>query len=72
MTSILGSTRCVNDRIAFEYPQPTIRADSGKEVRCPTSGCGRLICKLGMKSGWIEFRCPRCKALFKIVVVEGK
>jgi len=72
MTSILGSTRAVKETWSSDFPGQTIQASTGKEVRCPTFRCGRLICKVGIASGWIEFRCSRCKALYKIVLVNEK
>jgi len=71
--SILGSTRRpVKHTWTSDFTGQTIRAEDGKEVRCPTVGCGRLICKMQMTAGWIEFRCSRCKTLHKIVLVNGR
>lgn len=74
--SILGSTRGLKQTWTDEFPGKTINAEDGKEVRCPAFRhgrlCGRLICKIGIKCGWIEFVCPRCKEKLKIVLMDGK
>lgn len=43
------------------------------EFRCPTSGCGKLLCKIAAEPGAeVETRCPRCKKRVTARLTEGE